>query len=234
MSEHTVLIRSHGLPVDHFGLAVSDTEAGAAQVGEQTGVSPIMHAAEAGQWYRSASLALGPDSAMEIIGPNPDHRGLHPLKAVLNSLHDPQLLFWYVATEDFAGLKEKIETAGFSIKREETIGSMETDDERVYTRGMIGPGFISQRPSIIQWHRRPDYSEDDIACRLVSFSLSHPRPHALNRLFERAGIDLQAKQGENRIAIGLETPKGLVTFSSRGYRMTATGTVTALLRNLFR
>ena len=79
-------IRSHGLPVDHMALAVSDTVAGAAHVEERTGVAPVLHDPEPGQWYRSASLAIGPDSNLEIIGPNPEHHGLHPRKLMLRGL----------------------------------------------------------------------------------------------------------------------------------------------------
>ena len=79
-------IRSHGFPVDHVALAVSDTVAGAAHVEERTGVAPVLHDPEPGQWYRSASLAIGPDSNLEIIDPNPEHRGLHPRKLMLRGL----------------------------------------------------------------------------------------------------------------------------------------------------
>ena len=76
-----VLPRSHGLVVDHIALAVCDTQAGATFVKQKTGVEPQVHAPKAGQWHQSASLFIGDDSLLEIIGPNPDHRGLHPLKA---------------------------------------------------------------------------------------------------------------------------------------------------------
>lgn len=229
-----VLPRSHGLAVDHIALAVRDTQAGAAFVKQKTGIEPQVHAPKAGQWHQSASLFIGDDSLLEIIGPNPDHRGLHPLKAIMRGLKEPRLLFWYVATDDFDGFREKAEAAGAPLAREMSVGSLDSDSSHVYTRAMIGSGFVSQRPSVIAWQRLPGPTDPGQICPLQTFELSCPDPAPLRQLFSDLGIDQPIDEGPSRIAMTLDTPKGPVTFADEGYEMTVAGVVMAMVRDLFR
>ena len=51
-----------------------------------------------------------------------------------------------------------------------------------YTRGVIGPGFISQRPNVIQWHSRPKCwrinhksIDNQNSCTLKALKLKSPK-----------------------------------------------------------
>lgn len=226
-----ILIRSHGLPVDHVALAVSNTIEGAAYVKECTGVAPILHDTEPGQWYRSASLAIGSDSNLEIIGPNPEHRGPHPRKLMLRGLKAPALLFWYMATSDWPNMAKAVEASGHTIKHDERMG-VPGRDARAYRRAMIGPGFVSQRPSVIEWYDRPANASP--ACELVDFELSLPDPTGLQRLFDVLGLSLSIAKGADRFSITLTTPNGLVTFANPGFRLSPSVLFNGLWRSIAR
>jgi len=80
-----VLLRAHGLAVDHVALGVPDMPAALDQIASDTGATPFTTEPEPGQWYWSGALALGPDSFFEILGPNPDFTGFHPIRTLISS-----------------------------------------------------------------------------------------------------------------------------------------------------
>jgi hypothetical protein len=210
-----VLIRSHGFPVDHVALAVRDTRAGLAAIAALTGVEPHLAAPEPGAWYWSAGLTIGKDSFLEIIGPNPDHRRSHPLKMIVSSFASPSPLFWYVATDDFDAFHQRVRQVGARLDRIERVGDDAGPAHSAYTRGVIGPGFLSQRPNVIQWRRRAERPYNP-GCLLTGFSLRHPGAAKLNELFGRLEIPIQVDKGKPEMAVRLSTPRGDVTFAGSG------------------
>ena len=100
-----IIRRSHGFQLDHIGLGVPNTRDGVKWVEEKTGAKVDLHDPEPNQFYWSGSLAIGENSFLEIIGPNPNYKKFQPFGALLKTLSEPQLLFWYVAVEDFAAFQ---------------------------------------------------------------------------------------------------------------------------------
>ena len=213
-----VLTRSHGLPVDHIAIGVPDMPGAVHEFHALTGVTPYFRKPEPGQWYWSAGLRLGEDSFLEILGPNPKHPGFHPLKTLISGYDSPQVLFWYIATDDFDGLVDRLKEIRIPVERIETIHLVRDNQEVHYKRGIIGPGFVSQRPCVIQWRKRVDPPREagEDACRLKAVVLRHPDADKLNRLFSEMGIGLRVEPGPSRIALDLETPKGTVRFENPG------------------
>lgn len=215
-SKGQVLAPAHGFPVDHFGVAVRGTRAGCDVMEALTGVRPYLTPPEPGQWYQSAGLALGPDSFLEIIGPNPDHRGFHPLKAIVRDFEAPFVLFWYVATDDFAAFQARVRKAGHRLERVEATPDDPGPEHSCYIRGVIGPGFTTNRPCVIEWKRKAHRADMQDRCALIDFQLAQPDPAPVKVLFRGLGIDLPVTSGRRRIAFKLDTPKGEVTLESPG------------------
>ena len=234
VGEGDVIIRSHGFALDHIALAVGNVEEGAAHVESRTGARPYLAPPEPDQWYWSAGLPIGEESLLEIIGPNPNHRGPHPLKSLLRRIETPQLMFWYVAAEDFAAFSRKAKSAGAPIVRVERVGDASHPDHHEYVRGMMGRNFLTQRPSVIQWIRRAPRPYPDKRCVLSAFALSHPKPEPLNRLFEKVGVPMSVSKGPDRIAITLDTPKGEIVFDNPGYKIAPLRLIGAMAKDLFR
>lgn len=220
-----IIRRSHGLQLDHVGLGVPNTEAGVKWVEEKTGAKVDLHDPEPGQFYWSGSLAIGEHSFLEIIGPNPDYEKFQPFAALMKTLSDPQLLFWYVAVKDFAAFQALARKAKAKLERVEAVNVEGGDAAQAsYWRGLIGPGFLSERPNVIQWLKRPNReSEETPVCKLTDFRLSNPQADKINNVFEKLGIDVPVAKGASSIGVTIDTPNGPWSIENRGVRWTMPG-----------
>ncbi|MEM9562710.1 MAG: VOC family protein [Actinomycetota bacterium] len=229
-----VVARSNGLDLDHLALACRTMDEGVAHVEALTGATPLVLPAESGQWYRSASLPLGPDCALEILAPNPDHDRFHPLGTMLRSFAEPRLLFWYLATSDLDRFGAAVEASGSGLHRVETIGSATgiTDDDQpiAYTRAQVGKRFTSAVPLVIEWRHRHDREGTDRRCDVTSFVASHPDADRHNQVLAAVGARARLVVGAHRLRLGLSTPNGDVTIDSAGFDATPPAMVAGLLR----
>lgn len=148
---------------------------------------------------------------MEILGPNPEYRGMHPLKSLLKRFSEPTLCFWYVSTDDFDGLEQAIRDAGRCIERKmEVEAAAETGP--AFVGASIGPGLWPVYSIIIQWkgdmkaHSLKDMPIVPIQTFLVV--IGHQIETA-KEFFESVGIDvacLHASHDKNSyLYITLET-----------------------------
>lgn len=206
------------MQLDHIALGVKDTQKGVEWVREQTGAAPQLHDPEPGQWYWSGSLKIAENSYLEILGPNPSSNAPHPFKALLNVLSAPQLLFWYIAVSDFKAFEKIANAAGATIDQ---IQSINVDGAHAahagYWRGVLGPGFMTARPNIIEWVHKPESVKVVPAqCQLTDFRLSNPKASELNRLFAALGIETQVVDGPSQIGLTIATPKGPWKLESNG------------------
>lgn len=203
---------------DHVALGVHDTEAGAEWLQNVTGAKVTALEPEDGQWYWSHAMRLPDGAALEIIGPNPMHRGFHPIKETLRKFKTPSPFFWHLGTSDFDTFCKVARTAGAPVERIEHLDSVTSFGHVRYSRGVVGPGFRSTRPCVISWKERPDRPDFHVTpeCEVLDFTLTSPKFQSLNRLFEALRIETRAKDGPEAITIRLKTPKGEVTLSSPG------------------
>ena len=217
---------------DHVALGVRDTRKGADWLASRTGARVVMTEPEEGQWYWSAVLPL-PDGAMlEVLGPNPAHRGFHLLKAILGEYETPAPVFWHLATGDFDRFRAVAKAAGSPVERVERLDNDSPHGRRTYTRGIVGPGFRTTRPCVIQWIARPDRPgfRGEPECRVVDFSLTSPKAADLNRTFEAFALELRATEGPECLSIRLDTPNGEIGFSGPGLVLEGFGALSRYLR----
>lgn len=224
-----VLRRGHGLVVDHIGLGVPNTAAGVAWLEDKVGAKCWMSEAEPGQWYWSGALSIGADSFLEVIGPNPAWPKFQPFRAMLTKLRAPRLLFWYVAVNDFDAYAARAAAAGAPMERVERIGPSAAHGAD-YTRGNLGPGFITQRPNVIEWRSRPPRMDLDRSCRLIDFRLSHPQAPKLRAVFAALDIDVPVIEAPSSIGLTLETPKGRVDLDNPGMDWVGLGALVKIAR----
>ncbi|MEM9607369.1 MAG: VOC family protein [Actinomycetota bacterium] len=223
--------RSHGLDLDHIALAVPAMDLGIAHVAELTGAEPVVLPAEAGQWYRSGSLPLGPDTALEILAPSPEYGRFHPLGTLLTGLREPQLLFWYLATADLAALERRLGEESVPLHRVEHVDSG-GDGPAAYRRAQIGKRFVSAMPQAIEWIRRTDRHGTDDRCTLTGFDLRHPDAAEHNRVLAAIGSTVRMRSGEHRLSITIDCPAGEVTIASPGIDGTPLRMIQGIARGL--
>lgn len=216
---------------DHVVLATRDTRLGAGWLADLTGADPVVTEPEPGEWYWSAALPLQHGAMLEMLGPNPDHRGFHPLKATLSRYTTPEPLFWHLATADFDRFLAQAAKLGAPVERIEHLDNDSPNGRRTYSRGILGPGFRTVRPCVIEWKARPDRpGMSDPVCRATRFELRTPDAAKLNTIFEGLDLSLRAEQGPQFIALQLDTLKGEVTFEGQGVVFEGIGALAKFLR----
>ena len=222
---NSIIRRSHGYQLDHIGLGVPDTKDGVKWVEEKTGAKVDLHDPEPDQFYWSGSLAIGESSFLEIIGPNPNYKKFQPFAALMKTLSDPQLLFWYIAVDDFEAFQTLARKTKAKLERVEAVNVEGGEAAQAsYWRGLIGPGFLSERPNVIQWLKRPNReSQKAPECKLTDFRLANPEAAAINVVFAKLGIDVPVSKGASSIGITIDTPNGPWTIENEGIRWTMPG-----------
>ncbi len=215
-----IIRRSHGFQLDHIGLGVPDTEEGVKWVEEQTGAKVDLHDPEPGQFYWSGSLAIGDQSFLEIIGPNPNYKKFQPFAALMKTLTEPRLLFWYIAVENFAVFQDLARQTKAKLERVEGVNIEGAEAAQAsYWRGLIGPGFLSERPNVIEWIKRPNReSQTAPECKLTDFQLANPQADKINKVFANLGIDTTVSKGRSSIAMTIDTPNGRWVIENEGVR----------------
>ncbi|MEM1171307.1 MAG: VOC family protein [Cyanobacteria bacterium P01_H01_bin.35] len=227
---NSIINFDNGHCVDHIAVGVKDTEEGVEWITELTGVKPSLVEPEPDQWYWSAALNLGKNCFLEIIGPNQNHKGFQPIKQMLKDFEVPSLFFWYIGTHNFELAKSIIEKYDFRLERIEDISYKRDDDIIDYKRAIIGRGFNSERPCIIQWNSRPKRLDAVKECSFKSLALSFPNPKNLNDLFSELQIDLQVKEGDAQMILTFDSPKGEIVLKGGGFEFSGLRAIPKMAR----
>lgn len=222
-SNNQLVSYENGHCVDHIAIGVFDTLRGVDWIEELTGCETCIEEPEPGQWYWSASLRIGKLCFLEILGPNPKFHGFHFFREMLKSIKKPEPLFWYISTSDFEAFKELSEKNNAPLERIERI-KFEREGKNVdYTRGIIGPGFISQRPNVIQWHSRLKcwrIAQENInmqsGCRLKALKLKSRKSKELATLFSALNIEMEVTNGSSELTVEIDSPKGTIVLTGKG------------------
>jgi hypothetical protein len=201
--------------VDHLALGIHNLDEGLKWIKEKTGVDAYVVPPEPGQWYQSAGLLLGENVILEIIAPNPNHKGYHPIKQVLKSYSKPNLFFWYLGVKNFDEFEKFAKKEGIKIERIEKVEYVRNSIPISYQRATVGPGFFSERPNIIEWKAREDRSKEKQGCRLLSFWIESSEPELTRELFQKLKIDIQVfdGKGKSKLFLKIDTPKGEIILS---------------------
>lgn len=236
-----VSTKADGTQIDHIGLACRDLEEGVRYFRDKTGVEPFVNQALASLPFQNAYVRIGDATFLEILGPNPKHKGIHPLKSLLKRFSEPTLWFWYVSTDDFSGLELAIRDSGRCIERKmEAEAAKETGP--AFVGASIGPGFWPVYPNIIQWKgdMKAHILKDLPIVPIQTFSVivgGSQQITTAKKFFERVGIDVDCLHASNDeksyLSLTLETPdKGQVTFKSEVESLGTWTVIKVLLKDL--
>ncbi|MEM6585805.1 MAG: VOC family protein [Pseudomonadota bacterium] len=220
-----------GTSLDHVALGVPDTQRGVEEIAERLGYEPVLTEPESDQFYWSAALPLGAGRFLEILGPNPAFTKFNPFIEVVKRLEGPKPLFWYVATDDFAAFQAAAKQAGAPVERVETVTHERRGQVTDYTRGYLGPGFLSVSPNVIEWRSRYSALDEGEGPQFLGLQLSHPEADRLNTAFAKLGIDQLVHKGPHSMTLTLGTPNGPVEFSGEGLEFRGVGALAAMARS---
>jgi len=213
----TFVLDRSGSPLDHVAIGVNDTERGVQEIAKRIGYTPILNEPEPDQFYWSGAVPLGGERFLEILGPNPAFRKFNPFIEMVKRLDQPRPLFWYIATNDFAAFQSAARNAGAPMERVQTVTFEKDGILTDYSRGYLGPGFLSVSPNVIEWRSRSEHLSDEPEIKFLGLDLSHPDADRLNRVFVQLGINQKVKAGQHYMTLRLDTPNGPVQFAGEGF-----------------
>jgi hypothetical protein len=208
----------NGTVVDHIVFAVPETRAGCEHIADLTGVEPyLMTEPEPGAYYWSGGLNLGDGQLLEVVGPNPAFTSFHPLHALLSSISELRLLFWYVLVDDMSAYGRLAAGAGRPLT---AIDSVEPEDQSysAYARASLSGPIDPVVPNVIRWTRRREHFRGaSTGATMRGLRLGHPDHEGINALFAELGIAQGVDPAEtSTVELDLDTPRGLVTLRGEG------------------
>jgi Glyoxalase-like domain len=203
------------IELDHLVYAVPDLEEGVAGLEGRLGIRAAAGGAHPGMGTRNALIALGPDSYLEILAPDPEQASPgRPLWLGLEGLAHPRVTAWAVRTPDLEALIRRAEIAG--VRLGPVIeGSRRRSDGRRLSWRLTDPrvreadGLV---PFFIDWGTSPHPAASAPAgASLVALRAEHPHPGDAATLLGNLELDMPVTKGPKAALIAVfETPRGLI------------------------
>ena len=202
-------------PLDHLVYAAPNLEEAVAALEEQLGIRAAAGGRHPGEGTRNALIALGTDTYLEVVGPDPEAPPPpRPRWFGVDGLEAPRLTGWAVKGEDLEAIAATAWRAGVALGKVRKAGRMRpdgvalswtvTDPHTVLEDGLV--------PFFIDWGDSPHPAATAApGASLASLRAEHPDSPRLRALLAAIGVDLAVTDGPRPALIAtLGTPKGLV------------------------
>jgi hypothetical protein len=201
--------------VDHLVYAVPDLDAGVADLEHRLGVRATPGGQHPGRGTRNALVALGPESYLEILAPDPTQPapaggrwfGVDPAAPA-------RLAGWAAKGADLTRLAASAQARGVPLGPV-VAGSRQRPDGVMLRWTLTDPGVsptLSLIPFFIDWSDSPHPAAT--ASRgpvLEALRAEHPRPDLAREPLAALGIELPVQQGPRPALVAmLRTVSGLV------------------------
>lgn len=161
--------------VDHLLFTVPDLHDGIDLVEGILGVRPVMGGRHPDLGTANALIALGPDSYLEVIAPDPDVERDEPLHFLGTDFSRPQLSTWVAK----AGLAEGTDDLP-DVFGSVSSGRRSNPDGQILTwlySDPFQPRFGGVVPFLIDWQNTPHPASSlEQRCELIDLHLEHPDP----------------------------------------------------------
>lgn len=206
--------------LDHVLIGAPTLEAGIDWFEERTGVRAARGGAHPGLGTWNAVASLGPAQYVEIIAPDPDQPGEETFYVPgLRDFHGPRIATWAASADNLVSRFSSNLPDGIVCEPPRRGSRVRPDGTRLawslaFPKDAICRNFDGMLPFFIEWGAgcpHPGLSAPS-ALKLLSMSIAHPAPAALNDALRALGIEDGAHEGrEASIRVELETPRGAVT-----------------------
>jgi len=206
------------LPLDHLVLATPDLAATVRWFDDTAGVTPTPGGQHVGFGTRNELVALGIDSYLEIVGPDPeqpDPEGPRPFG--IDGLTTARLVTWAVKATDLSGHIERCASAGVDLGVAIDMSRAKPDGSLLEWSLTIPSTADAVRliPFLIDWRGAPSPARTSAAgATLEGLHAIHPEADSMNQSLETLGVDLQVQlDNPAQLFATLSTPNGLVELS---------------------
>lgn len=198
--------------IDHILWAAPDLDAGSRLFAALTSVEPARGGTHPGFGTRNSLAALGDDTYLEIIAPDPEQSLAGNRGGEIAALQHPGLLTFAIRTTDLAAMRAVAERAGlsadapFSMRRTRPDGITLAWSVLHLRHAQLGPAI----PFAIDWGTSPHPARTaPRGCRLKSFVALQPEPSPLAEIYRAIGVEVEIKRAARAGLVAvLDTPKG--------------------------
>jgi len=204
--------------LDHLLIGGSDLEATAEWFAELSGVTPAFGGKHPNLGTANYLVSLGAGRYLELIGSIPGEKP-RALGKAFSDFPTPQL-FW------FATATEKLSTHSVALKNLGVVtagpfaGSRLSSDGKELTWEILEFGqheFGGCLPFMIDWGKTPHPSVTiQPAVSFHTFEVAHPRARRLQEIYRSLGLDVNIQEGNSRLELTLDTPRGSIVLSGTG------------------
>ncbi|MGH7702967.1 MAG: VOC family protein [Gemmatimonadales bacterium] len=201
--------------LDHLVYATPNLEAALTHLERILGVRPLPGGVHPAWGTRNALLSLGPESYLEVIGPDPERSlGTRPTIFGIATLQVPTLVTWAAKATNLASLVEQARQAGIDLGRPAAGNRVMPDGTDL--RWQLTDPFTSRGgglfPFFIDWGAGPHPGASAPWLELIDFHARHPRPEETAGLLRKLGLDLRVLPGTAPILRAVvRAPAGMVT-----------------------
>ncbi len=201
--------------VDHLVYATPDLDVGIRTIEGLLGVRAAAGGQHPGLGTRNALVALGPQTYLEIIGPDPAQPRLpEPLRFGIDELKAPRLVGWVAKGTQLEELVRKARTAGVRLG-DVIAGSRKRPDGVELAWRYTDPAVVLEDrliPYFIDWGSSPHPAGGAPAgATLVALRAEHPDAPRVERMLKDVGLELPVQSGPKAALIAtIDSPKGRV------------------------
>ena len=201
--------------IDHLIYGTPDLEATIETLESQLGIRASAGGQHLGEGTRNALYSLGPQTYLEILGPDPDQpKPDRPRWLGLDDLEEPHLVTWVALSQDLEQLVQvaaknnvflgPVLAGGRELPDGTKLSWHVTDPHVVVADGVV--------PFFIDWGATPHPSQSAVTglC-LTGLRAEHPDPENTRNSLTAVGLELPVRQGPAPTLIAtLETPRGVI------------------------
>jgi hypothetical protein len=198
--------------LDHLVYAVPDLDAAIDALAARTGVRATPGGKHVGLGTHNALMALGADTYLEIIAPDPQQPPpAMPRPFGLDALTAPRLVTWAVKAPDIDAHVAAARAAAYDPGVVMSMSRNRPDGVRLAWRltrtpQLQGDGLV---PFLIDWGTTPHPAGGAApGCTLVDFRAEHPEPAVILPLLAALNVELPLSRGATALIATIDTPNG--------------------------
>lgn len=187
--------------LDHLVYATPDLADGIARIEGVLGVRAHPGGTHPEWGTRNAIVPLGPESYLEIIGPDPD-RASEPLPRVFGiaELTTPRLVTWAVKGELLVATAERASAAGIDLGEVRSGSRIRPDGTQIHWE--LTDPFAERAggtlPFFIDWGASPHPAEaGPSGAQLLELRVEHPEADAVATQLAALGVPLAVSPGRS-------------------------------------
>jgi RimJ/RimL family protein N-acetyltransferase len=200
--------------VDHLVYATLDLDRTVADLERRLGVRATPGGQHPGRGTRNALIALGANSYLEIIGPDPEQPSTNLQSLWFNDLKEPRLVTWAAKGTELERLRDSAVSHGVPMG-EVSAGSRKRPDDVLLswrTVSHLGPAAGGIIPFFIDWGDSPHPALSSArGVTLAGLRAEHPDHRQVREMLGYLGLELPVTPGERPVLIAtLLGPRGRV------------------------